>query len=162
MSIRNHVGHVGGIAGGLAGVVLGLALVGCNQKELPEGFAPAFGTVTLDGKPVKDAEVIFVTEKGESYGRTDANGYYQMERTRTLTGAGLGPATVKISTTAVFDDMSPEGLEFSTEDEDYVRKETIPRHYADGIEIVVTKDGAPYDFELTSTPETTDETPSDS
>lgn len=141
-------------AGLLACLFLNLLTPGCgNQEELLEGYAPAFGTVTLDGVPVQNAQVIFSTEKGDSYGRTDAKGYYTAERSQTTIGAGLGLATVTITTTAVFPDMSEEGLEADATDGDFVRKETIPEHYRQGIEIQVTADGAPYDFKLTSTPE---------
>ena len=142
-------------AGSAACLLAVLSAYGCGGgKTLPDGYAPAFGKVTLDGAPVKDAEVIFVTEKGESYGRTNAEGAYTMERSRTQEGAGMGKALVKISTRAVWDDMSEEGLEYDDEVGGAVRKETIPDHYKDGIEIEVTADGAPYDFLLTSTPPT--------
>ena len=131
--------------------ILPLALTGCGQKKsLPEGYAEAYGTITLDGQPVKDAEVIFETEKGESYGRTDANGYYHMERTRSLTGAGTGPALVKISTRADFGTTDQSELHYDAESDDYVKQESIPAKYRQGIEIEVTEDGAPYDFPLTS------------
>jgi hypothetical protein len=141
-------------AGVLAGLLLGVLVCGCRRgPQILEGYAPAFGTVTLDGKPIQDAQLIFATEKGDSYGRTDENGYYEAERSRATNGAGLGPAIVKITTTAVFPDMSMEGLELNRAGTDYVRPEQIPSNYRRGIEIEVTPDGAPYDFDLTSTPQ---------
>lgn len=60
----------------------------------------ASGKVTLDGKSVENAFVTFIPMGGgsTSYGKTDANGYYEMQFTDRLTGAWQGHNRVEIKT----------------------------------------------------------------
>lgn len=130
-----------------------LVVSSCSGKpDMKEGFARVYGTVTLDEKPLPNAQVIFSTEQGESYGRTDSSGYYEVENTRTLKGAAIGKAVVKISTKVVFPDEETEGLEYDEESESHVKKELVPARYNTNSElsVEVTEDGAPYDFNLSS------------
>lgn len=81
-------------------VVLLSALVGC-APEGPE-LAEVSGTVTLDGRPLPNADVIFIpTEAAKgtpSYGTTNAEGYYTLKFTRDKSGAMLGRHDVEIKT----------------------------------------------------------------
>ena len=62
--------------------------------------APVTGTVTLDGKPLERASVLFQPEKGgrPSFGVTDANGKFTLAYSMNEQGAEVGSATVKITT----------------------------------------------------------------
>ena len=61
--------------------------------------APVSGTVTLDGKPLERASVLFLPEKGRpSFGVTDELGKYSLNYSMDQRGAEVGPCTVKIST----------------------------------------------------------------
>ena len=60
----------------------------------------ASGKVTLDGKPVEKAFVTFIPmgSGSTSYGKTDAEGRYEMKFTDRLTGAWQGQNRVEIKT----------------------------------------------------------------
>ncbi len=75
---------------------------GCGNKDL----GAVTGTITLDDQPLADAFVEF-TPTGEggspSYGKTDANGKYEMEFSRDQSGAWIGANSVRITTEDVQD-----------------------------------------------------------
>lgn len=132
-----------------------LFCVGCGPKG-PDGLVPAYGTVTLDGKPLANAQIIFRhPTRGESVGRTDKNGDYKMAYTFSKEGAFVGENTVSFSTTVVFndDEVSDEDL---VEDEDGNlgnKAERIPekyRHENSELTVEVKPRGAPYDIDLKS------------
>ena len=87
---------------GLVGAVLALLPTGCGLKT-----APVSGRVTLDGKPLANATVVFVPEadgagkdaKPSSVGTTDANGHYSLELDRPdkTPGAVVGKHRVLIT-----------------------------------------------------------------
>lgn len=77
------------------------ATAGCVQK--PPGMpkiAPTTGVVTMDGQPLANASVVFMTETGgkATFGRTDATGRYEIRYIGTHMGAAVGPNVVKITT----------------------------------------------------------------
>ncbi|QDT53299.1 hypothetical protein Pan44_13150 [Caulifigura coniformis] len=78
----------------LCAVVL---LAGCSRNEL---LSEVTGRVTLDGRPLTDAMIIFSpTGTGTtSYGRTDSDGRYRMLFRDNEYGAWLGENLVRIST----------------------------------------------------------------
>ena len=81
----------------VAGILIPALLVclGCGASDV--GYVE--GTVTMDGSPLPDAMVTFQPESGRpSYGRTDANGRYELVYTRNEKGAVPGKHTVSIST----------------------------------------------------------------
>jgi hypothetical protein len=81
----------------LFAVVIGAQ--GCG----PDGpdIASVEGVVTLDGKPLEGAQVLFVPEKGRpAVGKSDASGRYRMEYTESRTGAIPGKSRVEITTWA--------------------------------------------------------------
>src|SRR3954447_15048027 len=63
---------------GLYGLPLWLACAGCRNSDLPE-IARVTGTVTYKGKPVPNMMVNFMPTAGRpSWGKTDAEGRYEM------------------------------------------------------------------------------------
>lgn len=141
------------MAGLLFAAVAGLLLAGCGRQQLREGFAEAYGTVTLDEKPLPNAQVEIETPgKGTSYGRTDQNGRYVAEYSQRLKGAGKGTATIRIRTNVTFADEDTSKLEYDSNLGDYRKEELVPAKYNSRSELTVeiTDDGAPYDFHLTS------------
>jgi hypothetical protein len=74
-----------------------LVFAGC-QKSGP-AIAPVSGRVTLDGRPLATADVVFQPDGAAraSYGRTDADGRYQLGYKRGVPGALVGQHTVQIS-----------------------------------------------------------------
>jgi hypothetical protein len=109
---------------------------GCSRSD---GLATVTGTVRLDGKPLVGAQVQFTVQgQPPSYGRTDANGYYEMRRTRSVSGATIGSNRVFVRT---FRDLG-----------DRILPETLPARYNTNSQLV--KDVKPgsnqIDLELTS------------
>jgi len=71
---------------------------GCGQAN--ENLASVTGTITLDGHPLADAQVVFSPVSGgtTSYGRTDEDGQYEMVFSDYESGAWLGVNKVQVST----------------------------------------------------------------
>jgi len=79
-------------------LLLALAsLLGCGSRS---ELASVRGKVLLDGQPLPDAYVVFspISHETTSYGRTDANGSYEMMFTDNEKGAWIGENLVRIST----------------------------------------------------------------
>jgi hypothetical protein len=126
---------------------------GCSrQPPTRDGFTNVIGTVTLDGQPLKNAQLIFETDKGISYARTDASGRYQAEYSRSLSGVGKGKATVRISTKVSFPDEDVSSFKRDPRSGDLEKEELVPPKYNSKSELIVEikDDGGPYDFRLTS------------
>lgn len=136
----------------IATLLLALATLGCGKPDMRDGFAEAYGTVTLDGQPLAGAHVTFENEKGTSFARTDASGNYETEYSRTLKGAPLGKNRISISTAVASPDADPSTLALNPKTGEYETPELVPAKYRKDapIEIDVTAAGAPYDFNLTS------------
>ena len=128
-------------------------LMGCNRQKMREGFVDVRGTVTLDGEALHNAQVIIETANGTSFARTDVNGKYVAEYSKSLKGAGVGPATVRISTKEVFPDEDVSDLEVDPRSGDHIKLELVPAKYNKKTElkIEIKTGGAPYDFDLEST-----------
>jgi hypothetical protein len=77
--------------------ILLLALCGCGTSG-PE-VAPVHGLVTLDGRPLENADVVFQPEEANrpSSGRTDASGRYDLMYARGIEGARVGEHKVLIT-----------------------------------------------------------------
>lgn len=135
---------------GLAAVVALGTLVGCGQSG-PE-LAEVGGTVTLDGKPVPNANVTFRPQGPEgspSYGVTDANGNYELRFSRDKTGATPGTHHVEITT----EKLSPEDREaLKAEGHDVFEFVPVPAKYSRPGELVrdVERGGNTIDFKLES------------
>jgi len=78
-------------------------LSGCGTSE-PYFLGTVSGTVTLDGQPLKGAMVTFSPADGrrESFGITNASGYFQLRYNSRTKGAEVGEHQVRIS---------PQGVE---------------------------------------------------
>lgn len=129
-----------------------LAAAGCGSDG-PE-LTDVSGTVTVDGRPVPNATVMFVPEAPDgspSYGVTDAEGYYSLMFTRDKEGAMLGRHTVEITTEKVskqdIEDMRANGEEVV--EAEYV---AIPKKYRSpgALTAVVEPGGNDIDIDLTS------------
>lgn len=92
--MRSNSSMLGRLSVALLAVVVG----GCGGND---GLGRVTGRITLDGQPLENAIVKFVptVEGGStSFGRTDSNGEYSMEFSRSQVGASLGVNEVVIST----------------------------------------------------------------
>ena len=77
--------------------VMLLVCVGCSSGG-PE-IAQVSGRVTMDGKPLANASVVFIPENGRPAGaRTDADGRYVLNFTEGRRGAIPGKNSVRITT----------------------------------------------------------------
>ena len=74
-----------------------LLSTGCGSRA---DLAAVRGKITLDGKPLADAFVVYapVANGTTSYGRTDSSGQYQMMFSDREAGAWIGENLVRIST----------------------------------------------------------------
>lgn len=73
---------------------------GCsnNNANLPK-LGKVSGTVTLDEKPVANASVAFESQSGQvSFGKTDAEGHYELQYRDGVMGAEVGENKVRIET----------------------------------------------------------------
>jgi hypothetical protein len=129
------------------GCVVVASLVGCSTRsaDQPE-IAPVSGTVTLDGRPLGNAKVVFQSDAGAiAFANTAADGTYELTYIRTAKGAGLGRNVVRISTPT----DGPVGPNW---------KDPIPAAYntASILEADVAEGRNVFDFALESKPEKTD------
>lgn len=78
-------------------LLLGLLIGGCRRSG-PE-IAPVSGRVTLSGKPLEKADVVFQPESGKppASARTDADGHYELAYKRGVMGGPVGQNLVQIS-----------------------------------------------------------------
>lgn len=92
---------------------------GCGK-----GLSGVSGTVTLDGKPLKDAFVEFSPASGRpSIGRTDEEGHYQLEYSTNKTGVEPGEHTVRIGT------YQEESIDMKTGEPTAEVAEIVPEKY---------------------------------
>jgi hypothetical protein len=100
--------------------VLSLVCLGCDRG--PE-IASVEGTVTMDGKPLPNASVVFIPENGRPAGaRTDERGHYVLEFTEGRQGAIPGKNWIRINTAA-------EASEAADGTPIPAQRETIPAKY---------------------------------
>jgi len=116
--------------------LLGAWIAGCSQGDRPE-LAEATGTITLDGKPLAGATVLFRPSEGgrPSRGFTDDSGRYELTYIRDIKGAQLGSHQVIITTAT---EQQPE--------------ERLPGRYnqATTLTAEVQAGSGSHDFELSS------------
>jgi hypothetical protein len=123
-----------------AWLCLAMGLVGCSARYAD--IADVRGVVTLDGKPLEAATVLFQPAEGRgSVGRTDAEGRYRLLYTPRALGARIGPCNVRISTTD--DDDGRIGVD-----------ERVPRRYFEpgALAAEVAARSNVFDFHLTTKP----------
>jgi hypothetical protein len=117
-------------------------LSGCQKGPKT---VPVSGTVTLNGKPVEDAGILFVPVQDSgtpANGGTDAQGRFQL-KTRSANGAQVGKYYVGIVKTVHAEGLNPEP------------KWLTPRKYSDakksGFTAEVTAEGPNhFEFKMTS------------
>lgn len=103
-----------------------LTCIGCGGSRGPE-LGTVSGYITLDGKPVKGANIEFNPSGGgrPSAATSDASGYYELYYSQDRNGALLGIHSVRMST-------FQEGMEYGGMEgfEDVPgQKELIPNKY---------------------------------
>ncbi|MBN2294795.1 MAG: carboxypeptidase regulatory-like domain-containing protein [Pirellulales bacterium] len=138
-------------------VLLSVAVVvfGCGKDpNLPELHAVT-GTVTLDGKPLHNAVVIFyptgTTRGTRAYGRTDSEGRYSLTSSKLGEGAPAGSYSVTVSHLTMPDGSPmPKDKDFDPMTMSY--KENLPAQYsqrhATKLTATVPEGGGEVDFEL--------------
>ncbi len=126
-------------------LVVTAMIAGCGQSG-PE-ILPVTGVVTLDGKPLDQARVVFVPDKGRpAVGLTDSSGQYKLQFNETKWGALSGPHKVQITT-----ERQASGGE-GGEPLIPAQKELLPKKYNESTELQanVAPDKVKFDFDLTS------------
>ncbi|UUO05449.1 carboxypeptidase regulatory-like domain-containing protein [Blastopirellula sp. J2-11] len=122
---------------------------GCAARSDRPDLGEVTGTVTLDGKPLADALLTFVPERGRSsFGATDEAGFYRLKYTGDFDGAVLGQHKVVIESIVASGNHSDPSIERNNS----AQVEKIPRKYNTRSELkreVVAGSNA-FDFELTS------------
>jgi hypothetical protein len=125
-----------------AGIVFAALLCSCGGEKLP-GLGQVSGTVTMDGKPVPDAAIVFTPKEPgatASMGQTDASGKYELYYSRGNKGAKIGEHSVTINS---FRDAGESGQG---------QKESIPAKYNVKTELTanVARGSRKIDFDLKS------------
>ncbi|MEW4564827.1 carboxypeptidase regulatory-like domain-containing protein [Bremerella sp. JC770] len=116
-----------------------LALLGCSSGNNSD-LGQVEGRVSLDGKPLPNAQVQFQPTQGRpSYGMTDSEGKFTLQYTGTAAGALIGSHTVLVTTAVSRDDGS-------------VAPELVPPKYnaRSELEKEVQAGDNQFDFELAS------------
>ncbi|EAQ79225.1 hypothetical protein [Blastopirellula marina] len=120
------------------------ACCGCNPYSNRVNTISVSGVVQLEGKPVENAEVAFISEEFPmAFGLTDVDGKYELSTRRYGKGASPGAYTVKIH-------MTMDTAEGGTH-----KKLVIPQVYSDkGVAAVTVNaaEGTKFDFHLVSKP----------
>jgi len=82
--------------GGACWLLLPVALlVGCSEQQ---ELAPVTGIVTVDGEPVANAQVLFMSSQHRpAAGETDANGRYVLSTYKNGDGAAIGSHNVTVT-----------------------------------------------------------------
>ena len=137
-------------------LALTVALPACGGKKVIK-TQPVTGTVTLDGSPLADANVIFTpTGDGGSpaSGKTDASGVYKLQTAQGAAGAGTTEGNYVVTVTC---NKVVKEAERDSEGEVIREEETqniVPAKYGDqkksGLTATVVKGPNTYDIELTS------------
>lgn len=115
-------------SGWIASLLL-LMIFGCGPSGPP--IASVTGRVTMDGKPLANAAVVFIPENGRPAGATtDADGNYELNFSQGRRGAIPGKNSIRISTLrdpTPGDENGKGGIPGS--------KETIPTRYNEESEL---------------------------
>ncbi|NQT15322.1 MAG: hypothetical protein HQ582_21375 [Planctomycetes bacterium] len=127
-------------------VAIAFCMTGCFGGG-PE-LGTVTGTVTLDGKPLAEAQVTFQPKDGSySVGTTDSAGRYELEYTRDKPGAIVGSHIVRIKTQTTSTDESGNEIQVPQRvPEKYNYRSMLLRQVEPGENR--------FDFKLESEPET--------
>jgi hypothetical protein len=118
---------------------------GCGGASGP-ALAPVTGRVTLDGQPLRGAQIMFQPEAtggSPSYGATDQDGRYELGFKRGVKGAMIGNHSVRVDLSREV--AGPEGK--------IIRPKPLPPRYNANTELraeVKPDEDNEIDFELTS------------
>jgi len=138
---RLTIGH-GHRREAVVGLVIGaFFLAGCGGPEHPD-VGRVNGVITLDGKPLPDATVMFQPTEGRaSVATTDNAGKYSLLYLDGVPGAKLGSHKVIIRTEIPGEDGQPP-----------IAKEKLPKKYHEQTELTaeVKRGSNTFDFPLTS------------
>jgi hypothetical protein len=109
-------------------------LAGCVTDNLPK-TVPAEGMVTLDGEPVSDATVLFITDTGNNSasGVSNKDGKFELKVFEEKKGAVPGAYKVTVNKTIVEPSSEKNG------ESEVNIKYGLPVHYSD-----LTKSGLTY------------------
>ena len=135
--------------GALSSVILLALAAGCNRDGLH--LVPVDGVVTLDGKPIADAGVLFSPADPKlgppASGTTDADGKFTL-MTNNRQGAAVGDHLVVIAREEV--KVIPQSRGFPI----YQTKHLVPSKYGEmkssGLTATVKDDNNHFEFQLTS------------
>ncbi len=111
-------------------LLLSPLFAGCGGAKVPQGpkLVPVEGTVTMDGKPLAEASVMFGT--GQGIGETDANGRFELKSIGGKKGCPVGEFKVIIEKWVKADGSvyrSADGISPM----DAGAKQQIPARYSD-------------------------------
>ena len=143
--------------------LLALWVVGCGpaDKPVPAGLVPVSGTVTMDGKGLNGATVMFIPTSGQAVdagGLTDEAGKYELKSGEGK-GTGALPGEYRVVVTRL---TKPDGsvvppspekspMQLMTEEN---AKESVPAQYSDllrsKLKATVAAGGGTHDFPLKS------------
>lgn len=132
-------------------LMMPVAFAGCGDAQ-PYTIVPVAGTVTLDGKPLADARVVFQPMKstGEdtvgpgSVGNTNEDGRFVLETVDRHDGAVVATHMVRITTSKIYEEPGS--------DETTMTRETVPPHYRYGFKVEVKGATDDLPIELSSRP----------
>lgn len=126
-----------------------LALTGCPAGREEPKLVPVQGTVTMDGKPLAGASVMF---GGVAFGETNASGHYELGRGEKK-GVPPGEYTVVIEKWTMPDGSAYRNAEGVSPMEAGAKQE-LPARYSNTeqseLKKTVPEAGGTIDFELTS------------
>jgi len=141
---------------------IALATTGCSSKSSKPDLTPVSGTVTLDGKPLPDADIVFFLQGQSvpgytaSMGKTDAGGKYQLK----FGGQpGAVPGNFRVTVSRIVNEsgaaLNPEeGMDLTQLEMQGLAKQSLPAKYwnLDKTELTATVEKGKaegYDFQLT-------------
>ncbi len=116
--------------------LLALFSVGCSSGKTEVKLVEVKGTVTLNGKPLADADVQFSPKGsgagGPSFGTTDKDGHFVLKYSDGRPGAVPGPHMVTISWGGV---SKQQALEQGPDSMKAPGKITPPKEYTQEVEV---------------------------
>jgi hypothetical protein len=138
----------------LLAIALAVLVAGCSSGE-DYSIVPVSGRVTLDGRPVPKARVVFQPKRQQgkkeagpgSVARTDEDGRFTLELQTQEPGEGavVGAHSVRVTTMEFIPDAPGSDSGTTT-------RELVPAYYATGIEMEVTGPTEDFQIELSSNP----------
>ena len=109
-----------------------ISIVGCGGDGSAVKTVDVAGEVKLDGRPLADAEVVFLSEKHAGLGKTDASGKFKLTN-------GAPPGMSKVTISKIVDPkLNPEAgmdadmlrMEGRTQGLPTAKGETVPYRYS--------------------------------